>query len=67
MIWCDHAPLCKFIYSVMKNDKVNNLSQEIHVITPYINFEHIKGKENVLANSLSRLQTLGLYKANEPK
>ena len=41
MIWCDHAPLCKFIYSVMKNDNVNNWSQEIHAITPYIDFEHI--------------------------
>ena len=67
MIQCDHAPLHISIYFIMKNEKVNDWSQEIHAITPYINFEHIKGKENVLANSLSRLQTLGLYEANKPK
>ena len=41
----DHAPLCRLIYSVTKNDKVDNWSQEIHAITTYIDFEHIKGKE----------------------
>ena len=43
-IKCDHAPLHKFMYSVTKNGKVNNRSQEIHAITPYIDLEHIKGK-----------------------
>ena len=66
MIECDHVPLCKFIYLVMKNDKVNNWSQEIHAITPDINYEHIKGKENILADNLSCLQILGLFNANEP-
>ena len=27
-IRCNHAPLCKLIYSVTKNDKVNNWSQK---------------------------------------
>ena len=63
---CDHTPLCKFIYSVNKNDEVKNWSQEIQSITPYINFKHIKGK-NVLANSLSGLKCLGLYKDNDPE
>ena len=36
MVECDHAPLCKFIYSVTKNDKANNWSQEIRSVTPYI-------------------------------
>ena len=26
------------------------LVEEVHAITPYINFEHIKGKENILAD-----------------
>ena len=51
----------------MKNNKVNNWSQEIHAITPYINCEHIKGKENILAGSLSWLQALHLYEANDPE
>ena len=50
-----------------KNDKVNNWSQGIHTITPYRDFDHIKGKENELADSLSNLRTLGLCEANEPK
>ena len=49
-----------------KNDKVNNQSQEIHVITPYLDFEHIKGKDNVLEDSLLRLKTLGSHKAYDP-
>ena len=67
MIWCYHVPSGIFIYSVMKNDKVNNWSQEIHAITPYIKFKHIKGKENILADSLSQICTLGVCKANEAK
>ena len=58
MIPCDHSPL---------NDKVNNWSQEIHTITPHIEFKHIKGKNNILADSLSRLNTLGLCERNTPE
>ena len=59
-IRCDHAPLHKFVYSVTNNDKINNWLQEIHAITPYIYFEHIKGRDNILEESLSRLKTLGI-------
>ena len=64
IIKCNHAALCKFIYSVTKNDKVNNWSQEIYAIPSYINFQHIKGKENMLVDSLSRLKCLGLHEGN---
>ena len=67
MIQCDHSPLCKFVHSVMKNNMVNNWSQESHTITPYIEFEHIKGREIILADSLSRLKSLGFYETNMPK
>ena len=50
------------MHSVTKDDKVNNWSQEILSITPYIKFEHIKGKENLLT-----LKTLGLYENNDPE
>ena len=53
MIWCDQAPSCKFICLVMKNDKFNNWSHEIHAVIPHFNFEHINGKENIQADSLS--------------
>ena len=61
-----YAPLHIFVYSVTENDKVNNWSQEMYAITPYIDFEHIKGKDNVLEDSLLRLKTLGSYKAYDP-
>ena len=50
-------------------DKVNSWSQEIYSITPHIDFEHIKGKgkENVLADNLSRLRCLGLHEDNDPE
>ena len=64
MIWYDHASLYKFIYSVTRNNKVNSSSQEIHAITPCIDFEHIKRKGNILAVSLSWLQTRGWYEVN---
>ena len=50
-----------------KNDKVSNWSQEMHTITLYIDFEHIKGRDNILSDSLSRLKTLGLYEAINPQ
>ena len=45
--------------------KVNNWSQEMYAITPHIEFKHIKGKENVLVDSLSRLKHLGLHDDND--
>ena len=53
------------MYQVTKNDKVNNWSQEMHVTTPCIEFKHIKRKDNVLADSLSRLRHLGLQDNND--
>ena len=35
------------------------------MVTPHIGFKHIKGKENELADSLSRLRCLGLHNDNE--
>ena len=66
-IRCDHTPLHTFMYSITKNDEMNNWSQEIHAKTPYINLEQIKGKENVLADNLSKLKHVGLYEENYPE
>ena len=60
-------PLHTSIYTVTKNNKVNDWSQELHAIIPHIDFEHIKGRDTILADSLSRLKTLHLCKANDPK
>ena len=39
----------------------------MHAITPCIDFEHIKGKDNALADSLQRLRHLGLHDDNDPE
>ena len=35
MVQSDHAPIWKFVSSVMKNGKVNSWSQEMHAVTPH--------------------------------
>ena len=36
-------------------------------ITPYITFQHIKGKDSILADSLSHLQCLELHEKSPPE
>ena len=62
MIQCNHALWGNFIYSITKNDKVNNWSQNIHAITTYIESEHMKGKDNILAAGLSNYELLAYTK-----
>ena len=48
-----HLPLNKFLKQMMLNNTVNNWAMEIESFK--INFIHISGKDNVLADTLSRL------------
>ena len=67
MLRCDHTPLWKFVYSVTKNNKVNNWSPGICAIALHTDFKYMKGKENVLVDSWSRLRCLGIYEDNDPE
>ena len=49
----NHLPLRKFLQKNTLNDKVNNWAVSLE--TYRIKFVHIKGKSNVLADTLSRL------------
>ena len=49
----DHLPLKKFLRKMTLNNTLNNWSTEIESFN--INFVHISGKANVLADTLSRL------------
>ena len=49
----DHLPFKKFLRKITLNDTVNNWSTEIESFN--INFVHISGKDNMLADTLSRL------------
>ena len=62
---CDHAPLKKFIEGKTDNPKVNNWG--IALQNFQIEFQHIKGKDNIMADALSRLKRLGLYEAQDPE
>ena len=53
MLRSDHLPLKKFLRKMTLNNTVNNWSTEIESFN--INFVHISGKANVLADTLSRL------------
>ena len=54
-------PSWKLIKNQTKNTLTQNWTLEIFSITPYIMFKHIKGKEDILADSLTQLQRSGLY------
>ena len=58
----DHAPLQNVIKNKSKNILTQNLAFEIFSNLPYITFQHIKGLDNILVDSLGHLQHLELYK-----
>ena len=49
----DHLPLKRFLHKNTLNSKVNNWAMELESFN--IQFEHIKGQNNVLADTLSCL------------
>ena len=56
---CDHKPLEPFLSRGMKIAKLDRwamLLQEYDIM-----FIHIKGKDNILANAISRLHTINIY------
>ena len=61
----DHLPLRRFLQKNTLNDKVNNWAVELE--TYKIKFVHIKGKSNVLANTLSRLISIDPDVKMEPE
>ena len=61
------TPLQKLIKNKTKNVLTQNWALEIFSISPHITFQHIKGKDNIIAESLSHLQCLGLYGKSPPE
>ena len=61
----DHLPLKWFLLKNSLNDKVNNWAVELEMYR--IKFEHIKGKSNVLADTLSRLISIDPDMKLEPE
>ena len=63
----DHATLQKHITNKTKNVLTQNWALEFFSISPHITFQHIKGKDNILADDLTHLQCLGLYEKSPPQ
>ena len=61
----DHLPLKKFLRKMTLNDTVNNWSTKIESFN--INFVHISGKDNMLADTLSRLIDIDPELKQKPK
>ena len=66
VIQSGHALLKKLRKNKTKNVLTQNVALEIFSISLYITFQHIKGKDNILADSPSHLQCLGLYESGSP-
>ena len=67
VIQLDHAPFQKLIKNKTKNVLTQNWASDIFSISPDITFHHIKSKDNILADSVSHLQCLGLHERSPPK
>ena len=63
-LYCNHKPLEPFLSRGMKIAKLDRWAMLLQEYD--ITFVHIKGKDNILANAISRLHTLDIYeKATE--
>ena len=50
-----------------KINLTQNWALEMFLLSPHITFQYIEGKDNVLLDSLSHLQCLGLYEKSPPE
>ena len=61
-LYCDHKPLALFFMTGMSSPVLDRGAVELQQFD--IKFQHIQGKQNAVADTISRLRTLGLYKDN---
>ena len=64
-LYCDHKPLAPFLMTGTSSPVHDRWPMELQQFD--IKFQHIQGKCNVVADAISRLRTLGLYKDNDNK
>ena len=62
-LYCDHKPLAPFFMTDMSSPVLDRWALELQQFD--IKFQHSQGKQNVVANTISRLRTLDLYKDND--
>ena len=62
-LYCDHKPLAPFFTTGMSSPVLDRWALELQQCN--IKYQCIKGKWNVVADTISRLRTLALYKDND--
>ena len=62
-LYCDHELLALFFTTGMSSPMPDRWALELQQFN--IKFQHIQGKKNIVADAISRLRTLGLYKGND--
>ena len=61
-LYCDHKPLAPFFTTAISSPVLDHWALELQQFD--IQFEHISGKKNVVADVISRLRTLVIYQDN---
>ena len=61
-LYCDHKLLAPFFTTGVSSPVLNHWALELQQFD--IQFEHISGEKNIVANVISSLRTLGLYQDN---
>ena len=61
-LYCDHKPLAPFFTTGMSNSVLDHRALLLQQFD--IQFKHILGQRNVVADAISWLRTLGLYQDN---
>ena len=61
-LYCNHKPTALFFTTGMSNPVLDHWALELQKFN--IQFEHILGRKNVVADAISQLRTLGLYQDN---
>ena len=59
ILYCDHKPLAPFIITGMKSKTMDRWALKLQQYN--IKFQHVAGKENVVADAISHLKTANLY------
>ena len=59
-LYCDHKPLALFFTTGISSPVLERWALELQQFN--IKFQHIQCKKNIVADAISQLRTLGLYK-----
>ena len=58
-LYCDHKPLAPFLMTGMKSKTMDRWALELQQYN--IKFQHVAGKDSIVADAISHLKTANLY------